>query len=165
MPEHFRALIDAPDTSSGVAVVGAGDALTVDLIAKGFPVWPVASSGRGATRTGGSTPGSVLHGRPVVEHLLSVPPEVELAVFAVPPAVTFQILCQIAGIFEPAVWLQPGSFDHRVLDFAHHVFEHVVAGQCILRQTPEIEVKEAFESRRLAFASPGLARLKRSPPS
>lgn len=208
LPEHFRALVDALHCSSDVAVVGAVDGLTLDLIARGLSVWPVvpggaslpvpsafASSGRSArirmlssiglapigpaptgfARTGpaptgpapsgpSSSAGPPPHGRPVFEHLLSVPPEVDLAVFAVPPPVTFQILREIAGIFEPAVWLEPGSFDDGVLDFAHHVFEHVVAGQCILQAIPEAPAAmDALEPRRAD--SRRLIRPRRSLPS
>lgn len=45
-----------------------------------------------------------------------------------PPAVTLPLLQEAHKAGIPAVWLQPGTFDNSVLDFARQNFEAVIAG-------------------------------------
>ena len=45
-----------------------------------------------------------------------------------PPPVTLQVLREAHSVGIPAVWLQPGTFDDGVLDFARGHFEAVIAG-------------------------------------
>ncbi|CAG8073931.1 unnamed protein product [Penicillium salamii] len=58
---------------------------------------------------------------------LPSPKQTSLSVVT-PPAVTLQVLQEAHSVGIPAVWLQPGTFDDAVLDFAHSHFEAVIAG-------------------------------------
>lgn len=59
--------------------------------------------------------------------LLSSPSQTSLSVVT-PPAVTLPLLQEAHSVGIPAVWLQPGTFDNAVLDFARSHFEAVIAG-------------------------------------
>ncbi|KAL4918152.1 CoA binding domain-containing protein [Aspergillus aurantiobrunneus] len=59
--------------------------------------------------------------------LLSAPSQTSLSVVT-PPAVTLPLLQEAHSVGIPAVWLQPGTFDPTVLDFARSHFEAVIAG-------------------------------------
>ncbi|KAL4978576.1 CoA binding domain-containing protein [Aspergillus desertorum] len=59
--------------------------------------------------------------------LLSSPSQTSLSVVT-PPAVTLPLLQEAHSVGVPAVWLQPGTFDKAVLDFAQSHFETVIAG-------------------------------------
>ncbi|KAL2832901.1 CoA binding domain-containing protein [Aspergillus cavernicola] len=58
---------------------------------------------------------------------LPSPPQTSLSVVT-PPAVTLSLLQEAHSVGIPAVWLQPGTFDDAVLDFARSHFEAVIAG-------------------------------------
>ncbi|KAJ4291855.1 hypothetical protein N0V90_009751 [Kalmusia sp. IMI 367209] len=45
-----------------------------------------------------------------------------------PPAVTKQLLKEAKEAGIPAVWLQPGTFDDEVLDYAHKEFKAAIGG-------------------------------------
>ncbi|KAL4783085.1 CoA binding domain-containing protein [Aspergillus varians] len=59
--------------------------------------------------------------------LLSSPSQTSLSVVT-PPAVTLPLLQEAHSVGIPAVWLQPGTFDNAVLEFARSHFEAVIAG-------------------------------------
>lgn len=59
--------------------------------------------------------------------LLTDPPSYSLSVIT-PPAVTKQLLKEAKEAGIPAVWLQPGSFDQEVLDYARREFKAAIAG-------------------------------------
>ncbi|KAL4807396.1 CoA binding domain-containing protein [Aspergillus unguis] len=59
--------------------------------------------------------------------LLSSPSQTSLSVVT-PPKVTLSVLQEAHTVGIPAVWLQPGTFDDAVLDFARSHFEAVIAG-------------------------------------
>lgn len=46
-----------------------------------------------------------------------------------PPAVTKQLLKEAKEAGVPAVWLQPGSFDNEVLEYAKAEFKAAIAGE------------------------------------
>lgn len=46
-----------------------------------------------------------------------------------PPPVTLQLLKEAHEVGIPAVWLQPGTYDDAVLDFANSHFEAAVGGE------------------------------------
>lgn len=46
-----------------------------------------------------------------------------------PPAVTLAVLKEAQSVGIPSVWMQPGSYDQAVLQFANQNFETVVAGE------------------------------------
>ncbi|KAF2656898.1 NAD(P)-binding protein [Lophiostoma macrostomum CBS 122681] len=58
---------------------------------------------------------------------LDVPSSYSLSVIT-PPAVTKQLLKEAKDVGVPAVWLQPGTFDQEVLDFARREFKAAIAG-------------------------------------
>ncbi|OQE31982.1 hypothetical protein PENSTE_c001G09218 [Penicillium steckii] len=58
---------------------------------------------------------------------LSSPAQTSLSVVT-PPPVTLALLQEAHSVGIPAVWLQPGTFDDAVLEFAHAHFEAVIAG-------------------------------------
>lgn len=45
-----------------------------------------------------------------------------------PPAVSLALLQEAHSVGIPAVWLQPGTFDDAVIQFAQKHFEAVIAG-------------------------------------
>ncbi|KAJ5363615.1 uncharacterized protein N7496_009328 [Penicillium cataractarum] len=58
---------------------------------------------------------------------LPSPTQTSLSVVT-PPPVTLQVLQEAHSVGIPAVWLQPGTFDDAVLEYAHGHFEAVIAG-------------------------------------
>lgn len=58
---------------------------------------------------------------------LPSPAQTSLSVVT-PPAVTLQVLQEAHSVGIPAVWLQPGTFNDQVLEYAHSHFEAVIAG-------------------------------------
>ncbi|KAI9374041.1 CoA binding domain-containing protein [Aspergillus egyptiacus] len=58
---------------------------------------------------------------------LPSPSQTSLSVVT-PPAVTLPLLQEAHSVGVPAVWLQPGTFDDAVLEFARSHFEAVIAG-------------------------------------
>ncbi|KAJ5914292.1 hypothetical protein N7504_003175 [Penicillium tannophilum] len=58
---------------------------------------------------------------------LPSPTQTSLSVVT-PPPVTFKLLQEAHSVGIPAVWLQPGTFDDSVLEFARGHFEAVIAG-------------------------------------
>ncbi|KAJ5175931.1 uncharacterized protein N7482_001808 [Penicillium canariense] len=58
---------------------------------------------------------------------LPSPTQTSLSVVT-PPAVTLKVLQEAHSVGIPAVWLQPGTFDDRVLEFARSHFDAVIAG-------------------------------------
>ncbi|UPX20958.1 uncharacterized protein EKO05_0011165 [Ascochyta rabiei] len=60
---------------------------------------------------------------------LSDPPASQYSLSVItPPAVTKQLLREAKEAGVPAVWLQPGSFDDEVLEYARKNFEAAIAG-------------------------------------
>ncbi|KAK1139632.1 hypothetical protein N8T08_000569 [Aspergillus melleus] len=58
---------------------------------------------------------------------LPAPSQTSLSVVT-PPGVTLPLLQEAHSVGIPAVWLQPGTFDDAVLEFARGHFEAVIAG-------------------------------------
>lgn len=73
-----------------------------------------------------------------------------------PPKVTLQVLQEAYAVGIPAVWLQPGTFDDAVLEFAHKHFEAAIAGDggrgsegwCVL-----VDGEEGLESAGVQWTS------------
>ncbi|OHX00422.1 CoA binding domain-containing protein [Colletotrichum incanum] len=68
---------------------------------------------------------------PTIPNLSALPHPKETAVSIItPPPATLQVLREAKNLGVPAVWLQPGTFDDNVLEFARGEggFEAVVAG-------------------------------------
>jgi hypothetical protein len=60
---------------------------------------------------------------------LSDPPASSYSLSVItPPAVTKKLLKEAKEAGVPAVWLQPGSFDKEVLEYAQANFEAAIAG-------------------------------------
>ncbi|MBW8875376.1 MAG: CoA-binding protein [Acidobacteria bacterium] len=96
-----------------IAVVGAssqrrkfGNKCVRAYLAAGWQVFPVH-------------PGETeIEGVPAYRRLADVPGELERISVYLPPAVTLELLGEIAGKGAREVWLNPGSADARVLDEA-----------------------------------------------
>ncbi|KAL7932714.1 CoA binding domain-containing protein [Trichoderma chlorosporum] len=69
---------------------------------------------------------------PTVPDVKSLPKPAETSVSIItPPGITINVLKEAKSVGIPAVWLQPGTFDKDVLDFAlaDGAFEAVVYGE------------------------------------
>ncbi|KAE8377665.1 CoA binding domain-containing protein [Aspergillus bertholletiae] len=86
---------------------------------------------------------------------LPSPSQTSLSVVT-PPAITLSLLQEAHSVGIPAVWLQPGTFDDTVLDFAHKHFQAVIAGDggagsegwCVL-----VDGEEGLEAAGVQWAS------------
>ncbi|KAL1956116.1 hypothetical protein VTO42DRAFT_7635 [Malbranchea cinnamomea] len=67
---------------------------------------------------------------PTVQSASSLPAPTETSLSIVtPPKVTLQVLREAKEVGIPAVWLQPGTYDDEVIQFAKNNFEAAVGGQ------------------------------------
>jgi len=73
-----------------------------------------------------------IEGLPVYRRLADVPGELDRISVYLPPAVTLELLGEIAGKGAREVWLNPGSADARVLDEARRRGLHAVPGCSIV---------------------------------
>ena len=110
-----------------IAVVGAssnkdkyGNIILHNLARKGYTVLPVNPRER------------EIDGMPVYASLADVPGPVHIVNMVTPPAVTLGVLRQAATLGLPAVWLQDGSYDAEVLDFAADAPFRTVFHACIM---------------------------------
>lgn len=109
-----------------IAVVGAssnpekyGNKIVKNLTGKGFQVVPV------------NPKETAIEGLPVVSSAVQAAGRAGLLDFVVPPAVTMGVLEKLVGM-DVTIWLQDGSFDDGVLEFATAHFPHVVHHACIM---------------------------------
>jgi len=73
-----------------------------------------------------------IEGLAVYRRLADVPGELDRISVYLPPAVTLELLGEIAGKGAREVWLNPGSADARVLDEARRRGLHAVPGCSIV---------------------------------
>ncbi|EEQ91223.1 hypothetical protein RJZ56_007700 [Blastomyces dermatitidis] len=59
---------------------------------------------------------------------LQVPTQTSLSIVT-PPKVTLAVLKEAKTLDIPAVWLQPGTFDNEVLEYARKNFKAAIAGE------------------------------------
>lgn len=108
------------------AIIGAsedekkyGHKVFLDLKNAGYTTVPINPKG-----------GKIL-GEKVYEHIAEAP-EVDVAVFVVPPAVTEKVLveCKEKGIMK--AWLQPGAASEKALDYCKENTMQCVHDMCIM---------------------------------
>jgi predicted CoA-binding protein len=73
-----------------------------------------------------------IEGLPVAHSLAEVEKPVDLVVMVTPPAVTLEVLKDAARLGLPAVWLQDGSFDDAVLEYAQAAPFQTVHHACVM---------------------------------
>ncbi|KAK4226694.1 CoA binding domain-containing protein [Podospora fimiseda] len=121
---HLRTFFQSPK----FAVVGAstnpakyGYKVFAWYLAHSLPATPINPSGAPIEINGTSYP--------VVKSLDEIPDPAETSVsFITPPAVTLKSLKQAKELGVKCVFLQPGTFDDEVLEFAWGNFKSVLAG-------------------------------------
>ena len=97
-----------------------GNIIVRDLLRRGYDVRPVHPREHEVA------------GLPCVPNVAAIAGPVAIANLVVPPAVALEVVGQLDPRQVAVVWLQPGSFDDKVLQLARRRFAHVVAGECIL---------------------------------
>ena len=129
IPAEIRARLEDPERTV-VAVVGAsndprkyGCIILRDLEAKGFQVVPVNPNQ------------SEVCGHRSYPDIASIPGEVHIADFVVPPEVAIEVVRDLPPGRVESLWFQPGSFDPSVVREARERFERVIAGPCIMVET------------------------------
>jgi len=113
--------------STRIAVIGAsddpekyGNIIVLDLKRRGYQVLPV------------NLKGGTIAGLPAYRSIAEVPKPVHIVDVVTPPAVTREILAEVAAAGLPLVWLQDGSFDDSVLERAGAAPFKTVAHACIM---------------------------------
>ena len=126
-PAEVFAQLKRRGPETRIAVVGAsndpakyGNVIVRDLAAKGYTVLPVNPREK------------EIAGLPAFATLADVPGPVHIATLVTPPAVTRKVLEEAASLGLPAVWLQDGSWDDAVLDFAAGAPFRTVREACIM---------------------------------
>jgi predicted CoA-binding protein len=123
----IQAVLKRKTPETRIAVVGAsedprkyGNIIVRNLSGKGYTVIPV-------------NPKAVtIEGLPVAHSLAEVEKPVDLVVMVTPPAVTLEVLKDAARLGLPAVWLQDGSFDDAVLEYAQAAPFQTVHHACVM---------------------------------
>lgn len=125
-PEVLHAL-ERKGPETRIAVVGAsnnpakyGNIIVRNLHAKGYTVLPV------------NLREEKIAGLEAYRALRDVPPPIHVVSMVTPPAVTRRILEEVAELGLPAVFLQDGSFDDDVLEFAATAPFRTVYDACIM---------------------------------
>lgn len=110
-----------------IAVVGAsnnpekyGNVIVCNLAGKGYTVLPV------------NPREAEIAGLPAYASLAAVPGPVHVVDMVTPPAVTLQVLREVAVLGLPAVFLQDGSWDEAVLAFAAEAPFRTMFDACIM---------------------------------
>ncbi len=126
-PQQVLEILKERSPLTRIAVVGAsndpekyGNIIVKNLAAKGYTVIPV--NPREETIAGIEAHGS----------LASIQGPVHIVTFVTPPKVTRKVLEQVAQLHLPNVWLQDGSYDREVLDFAASAPFLTVYEACIM---------------------------------
>ncbi|NOZ01974.1 MAG: CoA-binding protein [Deltaproteobacteria bacterium] len=110
-----------------IAVVGAsndpekyGNIITKNLSGKGYTVLPV------------NPKEPEIAGIPAFGNLASVPGPIHIVDFVTPPPVTLKVLQNTDPAIADAFWLQDGSFDDAVIEYAEGRFPNLVHHACIM---------------------------------
>jgi len=64
--------------------------------------------------------------------LTTVPVKIKIAIFVVPPQVTWKILPQLIELKIEQAWFQPGSFNQKILDYCDQHQLIYQADSCIM---------------------------------
>ncbi len=114
-----------------VALVGASKAphkygaiILRNLVRKGYDVRPV-------------NPKEVeIDGLACSASLADVPGPIDIVNLVVPPSVAGQVVDELPAAPGPLLWFQPGAFDASAVEAAQAKGYVVVAGPCIMVETP-----------------------------
>lgn len=127
MDEVVRETLLRKSPRARIAVVGAsnnpekyGNIIVRNLVRKGYPVLPV------------NPHETTIEGLPVARSLADVEGPVDIVVMVTHPPVTLAVLKDAARLGFPAVWLQDGSFDDAVLEYAATAPLRVVHHACVM---------------------------------
>ena len=114
-----------------VALVGAsrapqkyGAIILRDLVRKGYDVQPV------------NPKETEIDGIECFASLADVPGPVDIVNLVVPPSVAGQVVDRLPPGPGPLLWFQPGAFDASAVEAARAKDYLVVAGPCIMVETP-----------------------------
>lgn len=126
-PPEVLAVLTRRGPQTRIAVVGAsndpnkyGNVIVRNLGGKGYTVLPV------------NPREDTIEGRSVAHALDELERPVDLVVVVTPPRVTLGVLKEAARLGFPAVWLQDGSFDDAVLEFAAEAPFKTVHHACVM---------------------------------
>lgn len=110
-----------------IAVAGAsndpekfGNRIVRNLLGKGYTVLPL------------NPREETIEGLKVYHSLAELPGPVHILDVVTPPAATLKLLREAAELGLPVVWLQDGSFDEAVLEFARTAPFRTVSDACIM---------------------------------
>lgn len=125
-PEVFD-ILKRKDPRTRIAVAGAsnnpekyGNIIVRNLRSKGYTVVPV------------NPREPMVEGIPAFRSVRDLDAPVDLLVIVTPPPATLRILGEAAEAGVPAVWLQDGSFDAAVLEFARKAPFRTVHQACVM---------------------------------
>jgi len=126
-PAEVLDLLKQKTAETRIAVVGAsnnpdkyGNIIVQNLMGKGYTVLPV------------NPKAETIAGLPVFADLASLELPVHIVNIVTPPPVTLGVLAKVAELGLPNVWLQDGSFDDAVLEYAAHAPFQTVYDACIM---------------------------------
>ena len=127
---HPREVLDVlrrQGPGTRIAVVGAsnnpekyGNVIVKNLRSKGYTVVPL------------NPREDIVEGLAAFKSVRDLDAPVDLLVVVTPPPATLRILAEAAASGIRAVWLQEGSFDDAVLDFAHGAPFKTVYDACVM---------------------------------
>jgi len=126
-PSEVLEILKNKSAETRIAVVGAsnnpekyGNIIVKNLHEKGYTVLPVNPTQ------------AAIAGLEAYPSLAEIGGEVHIVDFVTPPKVTRAVLEQVAELGLPNVWLQDGSFDDTVLDYAASAPFKTVYDACIM---------------------------------
>lgn len=126
-PREVFEVLSRRGPQTRIAVAGAstnpekyGNIIVRDLKEKGYTVLPV------------NPREDVIEGLAVSHSLDELVPPVHILVVVTPPPATLVLLRKAAELRLPAVWLQDGSFDDEVLEFARSAPFRTVHDACVM---------------------------------
>jgi len=82
---------------------------------------------------------SLIDGEKIYPDLKSLPRKVEVVDVVVPPNVTMSLLDEVHELGIENVWLQPGTYDEKVIDKAENLGLNIVYDDCVYARLIEKE--------------------------
>lgn len=126
-PAEVLAVLARKGRKTRIAVVGAsnnpakyGNIIVGNLSGKGYTVLPI------------NPKESTILDLPAYPSLAAAPKPIDIVTMVTPPPVTLAVLKEVAALGLPAVWLQDGSFDDAVLEYAATAPFRTVHHACVM---------------------------------
>ena len=126
-PPEVIEVLQRKGPGTRIAVAGAstnpekyGNKIVRNLKAKGYTVLPV------------NPKEDLIEGLPVASSIAELEKPVDILVMVTPPPATLRLMREAAEAGLPAVWLQDGSFDDAVLEFAATAPFRTVHHACVM---------------------------------